>query len=329
MSAADTNRHGDENPISGFMPGSRIGWRVRMTLQAPPPGWYSHPKDRSQQRYWNGTSWEDHYRRVPMDDPVSAESSQTPSVNESNSLQRLPGYAALSSLLTQLQQRAALLNKPADRSGPPLDKQRLNALLALGGMFLAGIAILVIGEGLGLFPDETTAGPTSAAAAPSMSTTSPSPTPTPSASESAIQEPVEPQPGEAQTAAEETLTAKNNKDLAALLAVDDYDLSEEFARKYEGKLIEFDGNIAYMANHDDYETRYDMLITAGDYSETTQTGPNFKFEDVNVVYDLHLTGSNIPDYVGMGDNLHVIARVEEFNRDMGLFFLDPVSTEVR
>ena len=300
-----------------------------MTPEAPPPGWYSHPRDRSQQRYWNGSSWEDQYRRVPMADPVSAESSQTPSVNESNSVPRLPGYAALSSLLTQLQQRAALLNEPANRSGPPLDKQRRNALIILAGVLAVVIAIGAIGERLGLISDETAAAPTSAAATPSISPTSaPSPTSTPSASESAIQEPVESQPGEAETVAEEILTEENNEDLAALLAVEDYDLSEEFAGKYEGKLIEFDGNIAYMANHDDYVTRYDMLITAGDYSETSQIGPSFKFEDVNA-FDLHLTGSNSPDYVGMGDNLHIIARVEEFNRDMGLFFLDPVSTEVR
>lgn len=296
-----------------------------MTPQAPPPGWYPHPRDWSLERYWNGSSWEDRYRRVPVPDPVSTESSPTPPDNEPNSFRRLPGYAALSSLLSQ---RASPPNKPADRSGPPLDKQRRNALIMLGGVSVVLLAILGIGEGLGLLPDETTAAPTSAAA-PSVSTTSsPSQTSSPSASESAIQEPVESQPGEAEPVAEEILTEENNEDLAALLAVEDYDLSEEVARKYEGKLIEFDGNIAYMANHDDYDTRYDMLITAGDYSETTQTGPSFKFEDVNA-FDLNLTGSNKPDYVGMGDNLRVIARVGEFNSDTGIFLLDPVSTEVR
>lgn len=119
---------------------------------------------------------------MPIVDPLWAESPRTPSKDQQNSVPRLPGYRALSSLLSQ---RGALPNKPADRSRPTLDKQRRNALIMLGGISAVVIAIGAIGEGLGLFPDETTAAPTSAAA-PSMSTTlSPSPTSTPSVTEPA------------------------------------------------------------------------------------------------------------------------------------------------
>ncbi len=55
---------------------------------------------------------------------------------------------------------------------------------------------------------------------------------------------------------------------------------------------------------------------------------SFKFEDVSAL-DLNLSGSNSPDHVGMGDNVHVIARVEDFDSDTGIFLLDPVTTEVR
>lgn len=128
---------------------------------------------------------------------------------------------------------------------------------------------------------------------------------------------------------EEPLTVENNKDLATLLASDeDYDLSSAFAAKYPGRTIEFQGNIADIMNHGDYETRYDMLILAGDYSTTSSTGPYFQFRDVNTV-DLHLTGSKVPDSVAKGDNLDITARVGDFNPNNGLFFLDPVSTEVR
>jgi Domain of unknown function (DUF4839)/PASTA domain len=127
------------------------------------------------------------------------------------------------------------------------------------------------------------------------------------------------------------LTVKNNKDLAALLAVTDdcSDTIEGFAAKYIGRTIEFDGNIAYMNNHGDYKTRYDILVNAGNYSKTSSIGPNFQFKDVNIVNDLHLTGSNIPDSVSTGDNLHVIAQVEDYNSTQCLFFLEPVSTKVR
>jgi hypothetical protein len=127
------------------------------------------------------------------------------------------------------------------------------------------------------------------------------------------------------------LTVKNNADLAAVLAVKNETdpIVGEFAKKYAGKTIEFDGNIADMMPHGNYKTRYDILIYPGDYSETTAIGPSFQFKDVNVVYDLKLTGSNIPETIGRGQNLHITAVVEEYNENNGLFILKPISTEIR
>jgi len=126
-----------------------------------------------------------------------------------------------------------------------------------------------------------------------------------------------------------TLTIENNEDLNALLALKDpYDESvKTFAETYAGQIIEFDGNIAYMSNHGSYKTRYDILISAGDYSETTMVGPSFQFKDVGI-YDLHLTG-DVPDSIRAGYNLHIVATVGKYNDVQGLFFLDPVSLEVR
>jgi hypothetical protein len=84
-----------------------------------------------------------------------------------------------------------------------------------------------------------------------------------------------------------------------------------------------------MNNHGDYKTRYDILVGAGDYSNSSASGPNFQFKNVNTTYDLHLTGSNIPDTIGVGDNLHIVAQVEDYNTTQQLFFLKPISTEVR
>ncbi|MCV9885132.1 DUF4839 domain-containing protein [Metabacillus halosaccharovorans] len=129
---------------------------------------------------------------------------------------------------------------------------------------------------------------------------------------------------------QEILTVKNNKDLAAMLEVKDefHPIVGEFAKKYAGRTIEFDGNIANMTQHEDYTTRYDILIYAGNYSETTFSGPNFKFEDVSVL-DLNLTGSKIPEKIGMGQNLHITAVIEEYNGVSGLFFIKPISIEIR
>lgn len=165
---------------------------------------------------------------------------------------------------------------------------------------------------------------------PATSPTETEAAPTEQPAQEPTQAPEEAEPNSAPTVseAEELLTVENNEDLAALLAIEDYEVSEAFAAKYAGKTIKFDGNIAYMAPHGDYDTRYDLLITAGDYSETSQTGPSFKFRDVNVG-DLNLTGSNNSDSIGMRDNLRVTALVKEFNPNTGLFFLEPVSTEFR
>lgn len=126
------------------------------------------------------------------------------------------------------------------------------------------------------------------------------------------------------------LTVKNNEDLAAVLAVKDENdpIIGEFAKKYAGRTIEFDGNIADMMQHKDYTTRYDIVIYAGDYSETTFSGPSFKFKNVNIS-DLKLTGAEIQENIGAGQNLHITAEVEEYNETSGLFFLNPISTEMR
>lgn len=137
------------------------------------------------------------------------------------------------------------------------------------------------------------------------------------------EEPIESAPAEART-----LTVENNADLAALLTgPQDGPTVEAFAQQYAGQLIEFDGSIGAMNEHESYTTRYDILIVSGDYSEThSNGGPSFQFRDVNITNDLHLTGE-VPDTIGVGDNVHVIARVESFKDP--LFQLEPVQTSVR
>jgi hypothetical protein len=130
--------------------------------------------------------------------------------------------------------------------------------------------------------------------------------------------------------ADPALTVANSRQFAALLRMGDPCAASvgRFADEYEGKTIEFNGTIVNMTNHGDYDTRYDVLLGPGDKGPKTAVGPQFKFENVNV-FDLSLTGANKPAHVGAGDRVHVVAEVGEFNPDQCLFFLEPVSTEVR
>ncbi|WP_327643680.1 DUF4839 domain-containing protein [Micromonospora zamorensis] len=195
---------------------------------------------------------------------------------------------------------------------PPLTKQQKTGLRVAAGL----LPVLAMIIAIGAINEEDTPPPPAA-------TTTEAP---------AEQEPVEAaaEPKPASAGPEAVLTVENNEDFAALLAaVEDHDLFEEFAAKYQGRTIEFDGTIAAMNHHSDSKTRYDVLVFAGDRIESGVTGPNFQFNDVNITSDLRLTGSNIPDTIGVGQKLRITAEVEGYAEDTDLFLLDPVSTEVR
>lgn len=133
---------------------------------------------------------------------------------------------------------------------------------------------------------------------------------------------------EARVAEEEnqTLTIENCEELAQILAskASSEPAYVEFANKYAGRKIEFDGRIDYLTNHGNYDTRYDILVSAGDYDPDTQSGPNFKFEDVSFS-DLHSDLESV--YTGL--NLHIIAYVGEFDSQHEIFYLEPVEVTGR
>lgn len=143
-----------------------------------------------------------------------------------------------------------------------------------------------------------------------------------------------PTPSSTPTLPEETdqmITAENNKDFAALLVATDYcDPSiAQFAAKYQGREIEFNGSITNMKRHGNYDTRYDILLGPGDAGPKTTAGPAFKYENVNM-FDLKFAGNSVPSYVTEGDTFRFTAEIGEYKPTQGcLFFLTPLSTTVR
>lgn len=131
---------------------------------------------------------------------------------------------------------------------------------------------------------------------------------------------------------ENNITVENNADFAAILnKKSEIDPSyTEFADAYKNKIVEFDGCITYLANHGQYKTRYDLLLSSGDFvdEDTANPGPIFKFNDVST-HDLGIDDLYLPSFVKAGSNVHIIAEVEKYNANSGVFFLDPIKIEER
>lgn len=129
---------------------------------------------------------------------------------------------------------------------------------------------------------------------------------------------------------EEILNISNSSELAAILTTkNEFDpLIEQFANKYMGQKIEFDGYTADVARNGNYKTRFNYLIYVGDYNSSPIIGPQFQIKDVNY-YDLHLSGSNVPDTFGVGLNIHIVAEVVSYSENSGLFQIKPVKITIR
>lgn len=126
--------------------------------------------------------------------------------------------------------------------------------------------------------------------------------------------------------AAKVLTVENCEELKEILSMkaESDPAYTAFAEKYEGRKIEFDGNVASLGNHGSFKHRWDILVYAGDYDANSSTGPAFQFRDVGMS-DLNTD----LDSIGVGQNVHIIAEVGEFDEEGLLFYLEPVEVTGR
>ncbi|MFI6432904.1 DUF4839 domain-containing protein [Rhodococcus oryzae] len=152
----------------------------------------------------------------------------------------------------------------------------------------------------------------------------------PAPSEQPSPEPTDAAPAPLPEPDDVALTPENSPELAAVLAVTDYCAPDvaAFAAAHRGQTIAFPGHIAAMNLLGGTKTRYDIGIGPGDFSETSPSGPTFKFSDVNTTYDMHWTGS-VPDTIGVKTKLNVTAKIDRYEERSCLFLLEPVTTSVR
>lgn len=146
----------------------------------------------------------------------------------------------------------------------------------------------------------------------------------------ATETPTEPEV-EASPSEPAVITAASDPTFAAILAEGDNcsEVIAQFASDHKGDAIEFDASVGALGLHDGTTTRYDILVTAGDFSEVSQRGPTFQFRDVNTTSDLNWTNESATGTVGVGDNLHIVATVGEFDANSCLFLIDPVAASFR
>lgn len=139
--------------------------------------------------------------------------------------------------------------------------------------------------------------------------------------------PIESETPNSTTGPVENLTVENCSDFAALLSLrDPGDPSvSTFASKYSGQVIEFDGCVMNMQHHGDLNTRWDVLLGAGDYDENSALGPNFRLTDV-AFYEMNVSGG---DSVYAGLNVHIVAEVGDYNSNSQLFELKIISMSIR
>ncbi len=113
------------------------------------------------------------------------------------------------------------------------------------------------------------------------------------------------------------LLPRTTPDFAALLKVKDPGDPKvaEFAKKYSGRTIEFDGNVAAVAPDGNYKTLENVMINAGDFGPNSAAGPNFQFSGLSM-YDVPGGGHN-------GDNVHVKAVLSDYDAATQLLQLQP------
>lgn len=211
-----------------------------------------------------------------------------------------------------------MLRKPK----PQLSRRTIviaaGALVAIvGGLVVAGL--------LGGDADAEPSASASASESPSAE-----PEPSPSATEEAVPLPAPSAAAEPSVPpAPAVLTVANSPELAALLTGPaDGESVAAWAAANRGDVIEFAGAISAFNTHDGYSTRYDILVSYGDYSETQSFGgPNFQLRDVGIS-DLNFTGE-VPESIGLGDEITIRARVGEYEADTTLLLLEPLEVQIR
>lgn len=84
--------------------------------------------------------------------------------------------------------------------------------------------------------------------------------------------------------------------------------------------VEFDASIDFMDLREGYDTRCELGLSSGDYSETEWNGPFIKVKDISI-YDLN--------GLSKGSNVRIKATIDEYDLDKCWLVIDIIEIESR
>ena len=90
---------------------------------------------------------------------------------------------------------------------------------------------------------------------------------------------------------------------------------------YGSRVIEFDGCILDAYLREGYDTRFEMLMTAGDYSEDEINGPYIKVKDI--------AGTKLGNLVFGKCNVKVKATIDKYDSEQGYLIINILEIEAR
>ena len=99
---------------------------------------------------------------------------------------------------------------------------------------------------------------------------------------------------------------------------------KKFGEKYYDRVLEFDGSIDYLVNHASsrkvYKTRFDLLLSYGDYDADHQMGPTLQVRNIG--------GPTIAG-LNLGSNVHVKATHFSYDENCDKFQISIESIEAK
>jgi hypothetical protein len=121
------------------------------------------------------------------------------------------------------------------------------------------------------------------------------------------------------------ITTENNEEFKALLQTEDSNTITDFIQKHKNQTIEFDGNIAYLSK---LKSKYDVLIHSGDYHPDEASGPNFKIPQITIISNPIFNSFNGDD-IKIGQNIHIKAKIGNYNTTQDLIYISPIEISPR